>query len=474
MKKSLLLLPALLSCIVISGILNSCKTESSSNDLIHYDTMSRGLKHQVSTSPTPVPAVINMRAEKTGHDPEEKFYPGDSLTVISSLAVLFERPQLDSDTTRLHFLETLVVVKDLVEKQERVSVADSYTDLLVNWVHVRYRSRNGYILSNWVQQYNYKVIREDINHAWSPLWEYHTFRAGDSIAICAPEGTTFYSKKNFQQRVGTIPGLQKLKVAENPSYEPVSYIDPVSSDTVIGYWLKVKYQQRTGYVLASYVFSSLFNEHVQAGPAHLLIEGSSFQHSMQRKFKPGFHYYGVYQNNGRSSIRAIQLSFYTTLVKNSGERDRLEAYDFNRTNREQGAVFIVGLPTPLLDTGGVEGYFLNEREGLTLQVDENNEQQMQIGVPASSRLPHAGITASLQQSADGKITLKFTDEQGKFAVAEWPAGECTILWMGDIDNDSRQDYYVSAGYVHFALLLSSLLDKNNRYTYIPVYELPMD
>ena len=240
---------------------------------------------------------------------------------------------------------------------------------------------------------------------------------GEKVQVIAPQ--------HFGR--DTVGQLEYFNIEEKPFQVPID-----------GYWVKVRYKQTEGYMFSAYLGRAI-NE-VQEADKSLNQEfvllfpfigcfSNIFYH-------PEWHWYGIYKQDGLTSIKKVKVSFYSLPMGLFG--DAISAND-NRNLQ-----FIVGSRNPLSEKTiqnkiGYERSFYN----LPLFTFE--------GTPIDSVLRRYNLAVSGDKTVD---RANYWDSQklvfhknGIHQGIKPPShdGHWYLVWCGDLDGDDSDDYIIHFG-----------------------------
>ena len=215
--------------------------------------------------------------------------------------------------------------------------------------------------------------------------------------------------------------------------------DSTDENSPYGQWMKVKHKDKMGWVFSAYVEGSIglyYEDELRFSDASL----------------PPFQWYGVYARDSFSDeLRRIQVK----LVKEANEFYGGE-FKVLKTDQTEKSKFIIGTVNPLLTgyCGQLGSFDIN-----TLMYSASLNPGAQLSIYPGNDLNDTIYKASYGLVATGCATLKdnyvtvadyrltlidfSTDPAGSQDLTNWVKAEfnpaVSLLWFGDLDNDSKPD-----------------------------------
>ncbi len=256
--------------------------------------------------------------------------------------------------------------------------------------------------------------------------------------VIAESGLNLRSKPSLQSSVILkIPYYQSIHVYNKTGYRDT--IQVFETDTypihVDGEWVKVSYQNKTGYVLSTYlnVPSKQFQDPNLNQDFILLFPGVTCRDNIHKKID--HYWYGLYQNKDTCYLKPVNFEFVNTIPEMYSNEQIL-------IRERKDLKFIVGSKTPLT-TGTIsskhENYFerihMNEEysfcdstytlgDGLFLKTEMNDRDQCQ---------------KNYFFKLDSK-TYPF-----KCQIKHCSDFYSGLIWRGDLNNDGVDDFIWSFG-----------------------------
>lgn len=223
--------------------------------------------------------------------------------------------------------------------------------------------------------------------------------------------------------------------------------EEVSIMPIVGYWVKVKYQEHTGYMFNSFLGAdnSLFNVPEQEAFTIVLPEMQECSNVVD--YNPKWHWYGLYDNDGKPVLKKVSLSYFITYADNV-------PWLCTSTEDNKNLKLVIGSKMPM-NVGQLNGAMYTYSE-------DNN---------SFFNWSEAGNFINEDLLADCDLTIEESFEEGTWSQTkliahsngvsqilnpedEFPAG---IMCKADLDGDRIDDYLLYFGefYSELRLYLSS-------------------
>jgi hypothetical protein len=271
-------------------------------------------------------------------------------------------------------------------------------------------------------------------------------------------------------------------------YGQVVYDPPARRDTIgtlyppyhpgnerlhIGYWLKVRYAGKTGYMFSGFLADAdqlgQYDKKELNNQFRLRTTEGNAGCSNDPVFDPGWHWYAVYETTlGKFNLKKIQPRY---AVENyTDENGNYELYPSDvviTADSPEAPVFMIGTRTPWQERSDLPGFWWTTAPNAQYLPDSdqfNTDFLARYGVTAQY------VTINDDDQHPRQITQWHLlgkngerQEVGMLRVYEensmWSPDH--LVFAGDIDSDGKQDYvFASLGEMgYYVLYLSSLAQK---------------
>ncbi|KAA3622894.1 MAG: SH3 domain-containing protein [Bacteroidetes bacterium] len=295
--------------------------------------------------------------------------------------------------------------------------------------------------------------------------------------------TVDYSQPNPNQNVvistnglnlRAQPNLHSKKLIAVPYGEEVEIIDTVfygqetigthtffyggnqaiTNVPITGHWVKVSYSGMEGYMFNSFLGAknTLLERPTQTSDYTIVLPEMQ-ECSNVVNYNPDWHWYGLYNLDGKPALKKVELSFFITYYDNG-------AWLCTSTDDNKNLKLVIGSKMPM-NAGMLNGamYTYSEDNNSFFNWSEagnfiNDPLLQENGLE---------IRDSFEEGTWMETDLVYTHgrlEQILNSEEEFPSG---ILCRADLDGDRKDDYLLYFGefYAELKLFLSSTADKGN-------------
>ena len=265
--------------------------------------------------------------------------------------------------------------------------------------------------------------------------------------VIASEGLDMKTAPDIMaETIINIPFGEQIEYVEDISYG----LDTLGYDTLyyhripnksiiipyVGDWVKVKYNNQTGFVFNMYLFGSnylLKNNIANVNTDYVLLFPEMDCYS--NWYPPdNFFWYGVYRVDDEYEIRPVEISYYFyNAIPGPG-------FLVTSTNDNKNLCFIIG-SNKSYRVGDVKGRTYSWKEGnlvISRQIKSSvlNEHSLSLKIDTNSNGHFGGYSLFLNEEYGNKQLLNLNKN--------W-VGPITLYWKGDLDGDSQNDYIISFG-----------------------------
>ncbi len=306
----------------------------------------------------------------------------------------------------------------------------------------------------------------------------------DSLVVIASSGLRLREKADANSKVlAAVPFLTKVKLKDK--YDTLYEMETtykrkiIEVDGIRGYWVKVQYEQQTGFMFSGFLSSAVL-PHRLTNDYVLLNEGWSCDNSVYTN-PDDYSFFGLYAKNSFTmELKKITKLYYGNEMSELGET---QAFFTNRSvENKDTSVFVIAIKKSKLRWN--EGVLLGSSSLLS---DGNNEIRGYAGTNAlplgdtdwairtegepiskkDSRLRTAKLIFYKKDNKKSQVLFNFVrsedniKEDGNDDTPFNPPYQ--LIFQGDIDRDGKLDLIIGTGgsVVHEYLFLSSEAKNGN-------------
>lgn len=230
--------------------------------------------------------------------------------------------------------------------------------------------------------------------------------------------------------------------------------DEISNIPIVGYWVKVSYGGKKGYMFNSFLGPGwTLKDYPRETSDHTIVLPEMQECNNVVDYNPLWHWYGLYNEKGKPSLKKVDLSFFITYFDNV-------AWLFTSTDDNKNLKLVIGSKMPM-NVGALQGAMYTYSE-------DNNSffNWSEAGRFINDGLLKENNIRMRESFEEGTwmetelVLNRLGKEQILNGNEEFPAG---ILCRADLDGDRKDDYLLYFGefYSELKLFLSSTADKNN-------------
>jgi hypothetical protein len=230
----------------------------------------------------------------------------------------------------------------------------------------------------------------------------------------------------------------------------MSATDTISGQAVKGNWLKVKHNEKLGYVFTGYLYIersdnfSLGYTAVDSNSVHLIKPGQDCSFNYQ--YNPNYHYYAVVKSGSTSVLKKTNISFFISRDNQENPGPQVGEYYDYVTDLKDEIHFVIGVRNEL-KTGKIpfgETYTYQEVPSSTKKDNflwkEFKDEHLKLELSASPDSYNYDGEYLFDVLVISKIKNNKTVSQNFGASAPF-----TIIWSGDVDGDGERDLLLRMG-----------------------------
>ena len=197
------------------------------------------------------------------------------------------------------------------------------------------------------------------------------------------------------------------------------HVHDVWTDHIMGEWVKVKYQDKEGYVFNAYLMYDRWEEPLQTEECQYAIsfDGLNCVDNIHRN--KDIKWKGIFKNGEGYEMRDVQLSYYMSPDIDLGD------WFATTTQSEEAPLFMIGAAGDQFSNGPVEGTYFDGGNYFDYSMDSATVENITIHF--------------LEEEA--YLTIDEGDQQQK-VILDYGI---QILWKGDLDGDGKNDYVFTTG-----------------------------
>jgi hypothetical protein len=270
---------------------------------------------------------------------------------------------------------------------------------------------------------------------------------GGGRFVISPDGLNLRAKPNRQSKtLQTVLFGEKVQVISPQHFgrDTVGQLEyfEISGKSyrvpIDGYWVKVRYRQKEGYMFSAYLGRAINEVREADKPLNQdFVLLFPFIGCFSNVFyQPGWHWYGVYAQDSATFMKKVKVSFYSLPMGLIG--------DAISTNDNRNLQFIIGSHVPLSEK--------------TIQNKRGYERSLfNLPLFTAGDMPNDSLLQQYNLAVSGDNTLSrenYWDSQKlvfqkngvrQEVLPPSKDGLWYLVWCGDLDGDGKDDYIIHFG-----------------------------
>jgi len=247
--------------------------------------------------------------------------------------------------------------------------------------------------------------------------------------VIAVKGLNLRESPTLNGKVITlVPFLDKVAllneaISSTDTLSTVNFSDQdnnIYPDYIVGEWVKIKYQNKEGYVFNAYLMQEHGDQplHSEENQFAISFAGLNCVDNVHRNKE--IKWKGVFKNGDEFEMKEVQLEYYIGL-------DEMGAWYGTTTQTNNSPLFIIGTIDDKFKNGQIEGTYFKDRWVFDYSKDFSTYENLTMHI-----LEHEAF-----------VTITEGNQQQKLAVHDG----IQIIWKGDLDGDGKNDYIFTSGEV---------------------------
>jgi len=246
----------------------------------------------------------------------------------------------------------------------------------------------------------------------------------------------------------TIPFASKVTLMQDAIEARQNWADDYQFDTdsIAGYWVRILYQGKTGYVFDAYLGDGIIRMNQ---PSYLIMEDQAGCWSDAYASKE-YHYYGVFldESKQQATLKTIKPVFHS-------EHYGFDAISMHAVGKER-PYFMLATREPLAEDGPINRHHFFSKIHFSEQKDNPNQVLKKDSIFQTVRIPESNweLSCLKQKIQDSNppyyvnvVQLKDRTTGQKQIILDksYYLTTARMIWCGDLDRDGIQDFMLTGG-----------------------------